>query len=638
MKTMDHLARLAVVEQHAKKKFLETLDIVLMLIDNILQYPNEAKYRQVLLKNRYVTERIVNVKGTTDYMTYLGFEIQGEFISYPSYASLRKLIEARVAVQRKLTLVDNGQDGKMRAFISRDFLYSDRTLTPKQPEPDPSTSQDFPSITNLILRTIEERFESILMYEDKKLLKEALSKIPVVTLQIRAMERTRLLQKGIKDGSVEGPDLCFEISLLLELMDWFKNSFFQWVDVPQCDYCGGETKYSHRKFKKMTIASATETCRVEVYLCAPCNEFTYFPRYNNPRTLLRTRRGRCGEWANCFTLMCRALGYDARYVLDTKDHVWTEIYNTEAQRWMHVDVCENAIDIPLMYEHGWGKRLEYVLAFSRDEVQDVTWRYTSDHAAALQRRDHASEALLVEILVRLRENRLKNVSKARRDYVNRRAVSELVELMVERKPMDNEGFGRISGSLRWRQARGEIRERTRAAWSVEGGESVSLTYCAARDRYRLRTASGRLLQELRGWAAGLYRIDNVFRMEEKDWKMVYWARQAGHDTGTVVWKFEVEEEAMVVMESFSLKVNTKTYSTGKIYWSFWTDMSGEKQLVFYNEVAQEKISAKELYVSATVSGGSGDVAWQHAQLFRQPLASDEPAFQLNLVVAKTLHK
>lgn len=53
--------------------------------------------------------------------------------------------------------------------------------------------------------------------------------------------------------------------------------------------------------------------------------------------------------------------------------------------WIHLDPCEAAVDEPLLYQ-SWGKNQTYILAFTREEVQDVTHVYTSDFEAAKQRR------------------------------------------------------------------------------------------------------------------------------------------------------------------------------------------------------------------------------------------------------------
>ena len=81
--------------------------------------------------------------------------------------------------------------------------------------------------------------------------------------------------------------------------------------------------------------------RIELYR-GPTGHVTRFPRYNHPGKLLETRRGRCGEWANCFVLCARAVGFDARWVLDVTDHVWAEVWIEQRQQWLHCDPCEQA--------------------------------------------------------------------------------------------------------------------------------------------------------------------------------------------------------------------------------------------------------------------------------------------------------
>jgi peptide-N4-(N-acetyl-beta-glucosaminyl)asparagine amidase len=126
-------------------------------------------------------------------------------------------------------------------------------------------------------------------------------------------------------------------------------------------------------------------------MCSVCNQSTRFPRYNQVMKLCETRTGRCGEWANCFTGICIALGHDARQVLDWTDHVWTEVYIKTESRWVHMDACENAYDSPKMYERGWGKKLTYCVAFSGYEVMDVTPRYILNRLNNRMRRQEVPE-------------------------------------------------------------------------------------------------------------------------------------------------------------------------------------------------------------------------------------------------------
>lgn len=150
---------------------------------------------------------------------------------------------------------------------------------------------------------------------------------------------------------------------------------------------------------------------------------------NVPAALLKTRRGRCGEWANAFTLCCVAVGYRARWVLDVTDHVWTEVHlgardGGGAPGWVHADPCECVLDAPLMYEKGWGKRLSYVFSFGRDEVVDVAPRYSASWDATLSRRVEVKEGWLELTLASINQSVQARLPPAQRAEVERVAAEE----------------------------------------------------------------------------------------------------------------------------------------------------------------------------------------------------------------------
>jgi thiol-disulfide isomerase/thioredoxin len=256
--------------------------------------------------------------------------------------------------------------------------------------------------------------------------------------------------------------------LLQRLARYFKQTM-TWVNAPACVECqttdnmnltttrAGGTTDDERRYK---------VSRVEDYQCSSCYNTTSFCRYNDTGKLLQTKQGRCGEYANLFGAICRSMGWEVRYIMDVTDHVWTEVWLEDLQEWVMVDSCEGVVAETSMYEHGWQKKLSYIVAVSIDHVVDVTPRYTrqwqSDDFQARRRGITSSESAGQAIVRSCHEQQQRKYAdkkhKARLDDLNNRLERECKELRSMQYMTEwtqKYKIGRISGSLTWKLSRDE---------------------------------------------------------------------------------------------------------------------------------------------------------------------------------------
>ncbi|KAI5969357.1 PNG1 [Candida margitis] len=313
-----------------------------------------------------------------------------------------------------------------------------------------------------VIQSIYRQVDCLAPYKDPAALDKALDTIDLAKIYENVERRER---------ENTNPKLKYDDFVVLELLRYFKHDFFTWVNSPSCQ-CGSPDMVN-RGIKRPDSANNPDLVSIiEVYQCRNCNHTVEFPRINNPVSLLRTRKGRCGEWVNCFLLILEALigeGKDRiRYVWNNEDHVWCEYYSNGLEKWVHLDPCEAVFDEPLLYCENWGKRMSYVIGFNMNTIIDLSQKYITKDKQ-IDQSDIVDPKKVQKVINFYNVKRLgEYLVKERLTHTENESWKALYTDIIVPRNREHKGLstdkatpssdlptGRQTGSAEWTKARGE---------------------------------------------------------------------------------------------------------------------------------------------------------------------------------------
>ncbi len=189
-------------------------------------------------------------------------------------------------------------------------------------------------------------------------------------------------EKIVREVQISNNNPSNEIPSIMPLLHWFKNDFMKWMNKSiSCEKCKKPMYFKYIQGNSWKVRA------IENYSCSNCKSQIVFPRSGLIDEIADYRIGRCSEWSMLFGAILNSLSIETRLVHDFLDHCWNE--SLLDGKWVHIDSTLEypiSFDNPYYYEKKWGKKYNFVLAFSDTSVEDVTYYYSQEWNSILQRR------------------------------------------------------------------------------------------------------------------------------------------------------------------------------------------------------------------------------------------------------------
>lgn len=237
------------LEKNPKSSFVTGYTIFLKLLNNIIDYPHEEKFRRFKKTNQRIKSEMLSVDGMEQLILDSGFEMENnEFVLRGGIGAIGKLKTFRDFYQKRLEIAkQEPEKDPTSGAIQKVSLIP--ALPVKQPKSEPVkiiASKPFHDrirfsqtlqTNNNFLQQLEQLSDSVLQYEDALLQTSALKLIPTEKIKFNALEKLRKIQKLIKSNVITEAEPPLEDLVLEELAAWFKSDFFTWINAMPCKRC-----------------------------------------------------------------------------------------------------------------------------------------------------------------------------------------------------------------------------------------------------------------------------------------------------------------------------------------------------------------------------------------------------------------